>query len=297
MKKYYPNTYQCPNAVVDELLAGGILDPYQFTLLQVIIRKTRGWNRDTESIPLSEFEAIIPKMSRRTIIKKLKEMDEKNIITVIRKSGGNHSEINEYGLGKIFTDEGVNIPTEQQIESTSEGGTGAPDAHQGCTTFTPRGAADAHQGCTTFTPRGAPDARYIYSIKPNNKPNNKPSRCENEFSAPRVSDFPFLGKITQDEFAAILQRAERLLKWIDENGGLLKKFEKPLTLQQAVKLLWDYDPKEELYPVLQDLANTRKTKKGMLHQAYSDVNLTIRSWLRFRGIVPKSQRTKEPIML
>ncbi|MEC7119918.1 MAG: replication protein, partial [Pseudomonadota bacterium] len=68
MKKFTPNTFQCPNALVDQYAE--ILSGNAFKCLTIIIRKTRGWHKDSDAISHSSFKG----MSTNTAKAALKEL-------------------------------------------------------------------------------------------------------------------------------------------------------------------------------------------------------------------------------
>ena len=71
MSKVIPNSFQVPNAFVDEVL--NKISDASCKLYLVICRKTRGWNKEMDSISLSQFEEITGK-SRPTVVKCLTEL-------------------------------------------------------------------------------------------------------------------------------------------------------------------------------------------------------------------------------
>ena len=71
MSKFIPNSFQVPNAFVDEVLDK--ISDSACKIYLVICRKTRGWNKEMDSISLTQFEEITGK-SRPTIVKCLKEL-------------------------------------------------------------------------------------------------------------------------------------------------------------------------------------------------------------------------------
>ncbi len=103
---YYPNTYQTPNVLIDDLLKNGIIDAYEFTLLNVIIRKTRGWNKQKDSISLSQFIKLVPCISKRSIIYKLKSLESKKLVKIERRKIKKNNTTNKYSLGSIFNKKG-----------------------------------------------------------------------------------------------------------------------------------------------------------------------------------------------
>lgn len=77
MSKFVPNSFQVPNAFVDEVL--GKISDASCKLYLVICRKTRGWNKETDSISLSQFEDITGK-SRPTVVKCLNELIQAGLV-------------------------------------------------------------------------------------------------------------------------------------------------------------------------------------------------------------------------
>ncbi|HAV4919008.1 TPA: MarR family transcriptional regulator [Acinetobacter baumannii] len=71
MNNFVPNSFQVPNAFVDEVL--NKISDAACKIYLVICRKTRGWNKEMDSISLSQFEEITGK-SRPTVVKCLNEL-------------------------------------------------------------------------------------------------------------------------------------------------------------------------------------------------------------------------------
>lgn len=73
MSNFIPNSFQLPNAFVDEAMKK--LSPTANLLYIVIVRKTRGWQKNKDAISLTQFEAITG-LSRKTVIKAINELIE-----------------------------------------------------------------------------------------------------------------------------------------------------------------------------------------------------------------------------
>lgn len=71
MSNWIPNSFQLPNIFVDE--AVNKLSPTACVLYIVIVRKTRGWQKNKDAISLTQFEKITG-MSRKTVIRGLDEL-------------------------------------------------------------------------------------------------------------------------------------------------------------------------------------------------------------------------------
>lgn len=71
MSQFTPNSFQVPNAFVDEVL--NQISDAACKIYLVVCRKTRGWNKVMDSISLSQLEEITGK-SRPTVIKAKNEL-------------------------------------------------------------------------------------------------------------------------------------------------------------------------------------------------------------------------------
>ena len=71
MSKFTPNSFQVPNAFVDEVL--NKISDASCKLYLVVCRKTRGWQKQMDSISLTQFEKITGK-SRPTVVKCVREL-------------------------------------------------------------------------------------------------------------------------------------------------------------------------------------------------------------------------------
>ena len=83
--KYIPNSFQVPNALVDELMAnmsGNALKCY----LQVV-RQTIGWNKEVDYIPASQFHHLTGIRKADTLTLAIKELEELGLIIAIRQKG------------------------------------------------------------------------------------------------------------------------------------------------------------------------------------------------------------------
>lgn len=67
-----------PNAIIDE----SKLNPYQFQLFSIIVRKTDGWCKVEDGISLSQFQKMVT-FSKNTIIKTLRQLEELGYIEII----------------------------------------------------------------------------------------------------------------------------------------------------------------------------------------------------------------------
>ena len=109
-KAIVPNFTQVPNVVLDELAAK--LSDSAFKLYVVLIRKTKGWDKERDAISISQFEKVTGK-SRPTVVKAIDELIKLRLIkkTKCTKFG------NEYELNLAFCIDGllVKFPSKKTL--------------------------------------------------------------------------------------------------------------------------------------------------------------------------------------
>ena len=83
-----------PNNFIDDLK----LNPYQFQILSIIVRKTDGWCKLEDGISLSQFEKLVT-FKKPKIIQTLKELIEMDLISKKKQILDNNS--NSFNMYKI----------------------------------------------------------------------------------------------------------------------------------------------------------------------------------------------------
>lgn len=89
--RFIPNSFIIPNSVIDELLAkltGAELKCYLF-----VVRKTKGWNKESDSISVSQFMEVTG-LSNRSIITACESLVEMGLL---ERSGGERK-LNTYSV-------------------------------------------------------------------------------------------------------------------------------------------------------------------------------------------------------
>lgn len=97
MSNFIPNSFQIPNAFVDEALDKVSGNACKIYLL--IVRKTRGWNKEADRISFSQIQKATGIGSSATVDKCLKELLEFGLINV---KTGNEKLANKYSLNDDF---------------------------------------------------------------------------------------------------------------------------------------------------------------------------------------------------
>lgn len=91
MSKFIPNAFQIPNSVIDELLAK--LTCAEFKCYLFVVRKIKGWNKELDSISVSQFIEVTG-LSNRSIITACESLVE---IGLLERSGGERK-LNTYSV-------------------------------------------------------------------------------------------------------------------------------------------------------------------------------------------------------
>ncbi|MWN30986.1 hypothetical protein GQ595_00885 [Gilliamella sp. Pra-s54] len=89
---FISNSFQVPNAVIDELMADMSANALRCYLL--ITRKTTGWGKASDKISISQFMQYLGIKDKRTIYVALSELTNLGLINAIKNNG----EITEYSL-------------------------------------------------------------------------------------------------------------------------------------------------------------------------------------------------------
>lgn len=97
MSKFIANSFQLPNAFVDEMLCK--LSGNACKIYLLIVRKTRGWHKEADKISYSQIQKSTGLNSRTTISKALDELIDLGLIV---KEQGSQKASNEYKLNDDF---------------------------------------------------------------------------------------------------------------------------------------------------------------------------------------------------
>lgn len=100
MSKFTPNSFQITNAFVDEAMDK--ISDASVKIYLLIVRKTRGWGKDFDSLSLSQLEDLSGK-SRPTVVKCLNELVRVGLVNKHPPSvyGNVYSLIENYNIGEL----------------------------------------------------------------------------------------------------------------------------------------------------------------------------------------------------
>ncbi|MGE4420591.1 MAG: replication protein [Sulfurimonas sp.] len=85
MNKLLPNSFQIPNAIVDDFIK--LLACNDLKIYMIIVRKTKGWNKEFDGIAISQFMAFGGISSHNTVRKSLKNLEKLNLIKEVKQDG------------------------------------------------------------------------------------------------------------------------------------------------------------------------------------------------------------------
>ena len=91
MSKFIPNAFQIPNSVIDELLAK--LTCAELKCYLFVVRKTKGWNKESDSISASQFMEVTG-LSKKSVITACESLVQMGLL---ERSGGERK-LNTYSV-------------------------------------------------------------------------------------------------------------------------------------------------------------------------------------------------------
>ncbi|MCH7381305.1 replication protein [Acinetobacter higginsii] len=99
MSKFVPNSFMVANAFVDEAM--NKISDASVKIYLLIVRKTRGWTKESDALSLRQLEKL-SKKSRPTVSKCLSELEEVGLIKKHHQSkyGNVYSPVDNYDLGE-----------------------------------------------------------------------------------------------------------------------------------------------------------------------------------------------------
>lgn len=92
------NSFQIGNSLVDQCMR--IMTPKEFICLTLIIRKTRGWNKESHKISISQFQEFTGIKREKSLSAALESLRGRGFIKVIKSRG----RVNEYQLSALFSE-------------------------------------------------------------------------------------------------------------------------------------------------------------------------------------------------
>ena len=116
MSDFVVNSFQLPNSVVDELLAD--LTGAELKCYLLVVRKTKGWNKEIDSISIGQFMEVTG-LSNRSVITACDSLVEKGLLV---RSGGERR-LNTYSVKSFnISQTGEKSSSDETGEKSSQTG-------------------------------------------------------------------------------------------------------------------------------------------------------------------------------
>ena len=121
MSKFIPNAFQIPNSVIDELLAK--LTCAELKCYLFVVRKTKGWNKESDSISVSQFMEVTG-LSKKSVITACESLVQMGLL---ERSGGERK-LNTYSVKAFDFSEsgGKSTPIKSGVNFSESGGKSTP---------------------------------------------------------------------------------------------------------------------------------------------------------------------------
>ena len=122
MSKFIPNAFQIPNSVIDELLAK--LTCAELKCYLFVVRKTKGWNKESDSISASQFMEVTG-LSKKSVITACESLVQMGLL---ERSGGERK-LNTYSVKAFdFSESGEkSTPIKSGVNFSESGEKSTPD--------------------------------------------------------------------------------------------------------------------------------------------------------------------------
>lgn len=83
-QKFTPNSFQVPNAIIDQVMKKVTSNAFKCYML--IVRQTTGWNKEKDRISMSQLQSKTG-LTARTIMRAMNELIDLNLIERLHKNG------------------------------------------------------------------------------------------------------------------------------------------------------------------------------------------------------------------
>ena len=184
MSKFIPNAFQIPNSVIDELLAK--LTCAELKCYLFVVRKTKGWNKESDSISVSQFMEVTG-LSNRSVITACESLVEMGLL---ERSGGERK-LNTYSVKAFdFSETGEKSSSDKTGENFSETGEKSSSDKTG-ENFSETG----EKSSSDLVKKVHTQNNNKNTIQNNNKKNTKKSESD------LLAEFGIVGQLAEDFIA------------------------------------------------------------------------------------------------
>lgn len=127
MSNFIPNSFQIPNALIDDLIAD--ISPNALKCYLVIVRKTVGWNKEWDLISTTQLMEITGIKKKQTVYAAISELEDLGLIESLKETG----KITKYRLKvvpeKVVTKNGTSTENSNEVVPKIDTGTSTENGY------------------------------------------------------------------------------------------------------------------------------------------------------------------------
>lgn len=127
MSNFIPNSFQIPNALIDDLIAD--ISPNALKCYLVIARKTVGWNKEWDLISTTQLMEITGIKKKQTVYAAISELEDLRLIESLKETG----KITKYRLKvvpeKVVTKNGTSTENSNEVVPKIDTGTSTENGY------------------------------------------------------------------------------------------------------------------------------------------------------------------------
>ena len=223
MSKFIPNAFQIPNSVIDELLAK--LTCAELKCYLFVVRKTKGWNKESDSISVSQFMEVTG-LSNRSVITACESLVEMGLL---ERSGGERK-LNTYSVKAFdFSESGEKSSSVKSGENFSESGEKSSSVKSG-ENFSESG----EKSSSDLVKKVHTQNNNKNTIQNNNKKNTKKSESD------LLAEFGIVGQLA-DDFITHRKSKKATITETALNGYKREADKAGITLEEAIAIAIERD--------------------------------------------------------
>lgn len=127
MSKFLPNSFQIPNALIDELIAD--ISPNALKCYLVIVRKTVGWSKEWDFIPTTQLMEFTGIKKKQTVYSAIAELEELGLIEALKETGKTTKYRLKLVPEKVVTKKGTSTENSNEVVPKIDTGTSTENGY------------------------------------------------------------------------------------------------------------------------------------------------------------------------
>lgn len=127
MSKFLPNSFQIPNALIDELIAD--ISPNALKCYLVIVRKTVGWSKEWDFIPTTQLMEFTGIKKKQTVYSAIAELEELRLIEALKETGKTTKYRLKLALEIVVTKKGTSTEDSNEVVPKIDTGTSTENGY------------------------------------------------------------------------------------------------------------------------------------------------------------------------